>query len=88
MKRLTINYGDTTLFDDQVEELTWQDSSEGVQVAAKYKKAPGLIERLQDASKAQTEQKRREVTADVPVPVGLRQSTTELHSDNGEVDCE
>ena len=60
MKRLTITYNDTTLFDGTVDEFAWQDSAQQVSVVGKFKRQPaqsaggGLLEMLTSARKDKT----------------------------------
>jgi len=56
VKRLVVLYGDITLVDSDVEELTWADSEGAVSVSAKWrtaKSAPssGLLELLAGATR-------------------------------------
>jgi hypothetical protein len=66
MKRLTIVYDNTVLFDGEVEELGWQDGSSQVSVIGKLKRqaAPasgsGLMDLLTGVSKARTAETVRE----------------------------
>lgn len=62
LKRLTITYGDLTLFDGDVAELSWLDSAGGVKVEGKTRQAAkggGLFEALgsglASAQKAKTQ---------------------------------
>lgn len=74
MKRLTIVYDNTVLFDGEVEELGWQDGSSQVSVIGKLKRqAPpaaggGLMDLLTGVSKARTaetaRERKRELTAE------------------------
>ena len=58
MKRLTITYNDTTLFDGTVDEFAWQDSAQQVSVVGKFKRQPaaggGLLDLLTSARKDKT----------------------------------
>lgn len=66
MKRLTITYDNTVLFDGEVEELAWQDSPAQVSVIGKLKRQSspaspggggaggGLMDLLAGVSKART----------------------------------
>ena len=64
MKHLTIVYGDTTLFDSDVEEMAWTDSGNGVSVTAKITKTVGggLMDLLTAASRTVTDTKKRELS--------------------------
>lgn len=73
MKKLTIVYGDTTLFDAEVSELTWVDSASGVKVEGRTRPAGkggglGVLEALgsglASAQKAKTQKIVEEKTAD------------------------
>lgn len=75
MKRLTIVYDNTVLFDGEVEELGWQDGSSQVSVIGKLKRQPtpasggsGLMDLLTGVSKARTaetaRERKRELTAE------------------------
>ena len=62
MKKLVITYGDMTLFDGDVAELTWQESTSGVKVEGRHNaggKSGNILEvlgsGLASASKAKTE---------------------------------
>ncbi len=58
MKRLTITYGDMTVFDGDVSEFTWTDNPGSVQVVGKVRtpKAGGnILDALVSASKRQTQ---------------------------------
>jgi len=46
MKHLEILYDGHTLFDGDVEELQWSDSSDGVQVVGKYQRQQNFLEKL------------------------------------------
>ena len=69
MKRLLIAYGDTTIFDAEVDEFTWHDAEGSVAVTGKTKPAraatSGLLDMLTSASRRQTETKRAELAATV-----------------------
>lgn len=71
MKKLVITYGDMTLYDGDVAELTWQESGSGVKVEGRVRaaaKGGGILEALgsglASASKAKTERMVEEKTAD------------------------
>lgn len=73
MKKLVITYGDMTLYEGDVAELTWQESGSGVKVEGRQKPskgagAGGILEvlgsGLASASKAKTERMVEEKTAD------------------------
>ena len=55
MKRLVVTYGDITLVDSDVEELTWQDSDGAVSVSAKWRtksaSSSGLLDLLAGATR-------------------------------------
>ena len=65
MKRLLIAYGDTTIFDADVDEFTWHDAEGSVAVTGKTKPAraatSGLLDMLTSASRT----KRAELAATV-----------------------
>ena len=69
MKRLLIAYGDTTIFDGEVDEFTWHDSETQVSVSGKTKPAraasSGLLDIISAASRRQTDSKRAELAATV-----------------------
>lgn len=60
MKRLTITYGNSVIFDQDVSEFTWTDSESAVSVSGKIRPArqagSGLFDALVSASKRQTQQ--------------------------------
>lgn len=73
MKRLTIVYDNTVLFDGEVEELSWQDGSSQVSVAGKLKRQSspsggGFMDLLAGVSKARTaevvRERKRELVAE------------------------
>lgn len=73
MKRLTITYGDMTLCDEEVEEITWSDKSDGIGVSAKRPRAQqvgisGLLGQLAGSSRTRTNAiaaaKRADIDAD------------------------
>lgn len=57
MKNLRIQYGNITLFDGDVAEVSWQDSEDGVTVTGKTKKSSGsnFFELLAGAAKNKSE---------------------------------
>lgn len=65
-RRLTITYGDLTLYDGEPAEFSWQESSGGIAVKAGQKR-PGLFDSLGmtavDASRRQTAQKHAALAA-------------------------
>ena len=65
MKRLTITYGNTVLFDGEVEELGWQDAASQVSVVGKLKSQPvasggGFLDLLAGARRERTAEAVRE----------------------------
>ena len=75
MRRLTITYGDTVIFDgDNIDQFQWNETTEGVAVTAKFPPAAakqaggGLLDLLTASRRQQTqtviEQKRAELGAD------------------------
>lgn len=74
MRRLTITYGDTIIFDgDNIDQFQWNETTEGVAVTAKVtapaaKPAGGLLDMLTSARRQQTativDQKRAELDAE------------------------
>lgn len=80
MKRLTITYDNTVLFDGEVEELGWQDTSSQVSVVGKLKSQPvasggGFLDLLAGARRERTaevvRERKREFAAEakgVPAP--------------------
>ena len=73
MKRLTITYDNTVLFDGEVEELGWQDAASQVSVVGKLKRQSassggGLMELLSNARKERTaevvEERKRELAVE------------------------
>lgn len=60
MKHLTITYNNTTLFDGEIAELIWSDTSSGVKVEGRTAVSrgaaggPGLLDMLTSFSKAKT----------------------------------
>ncbi len=59
MKRLTITYGDMTVFDGDVSEFSWTDTAGSVQVVGKIRTAAksggNILDALVSASKRQTQ---------------------------------
>lgn len=75
MNRLTITYGETTIFDgDNIEQFQWNETTEGVAVTAKFIAAAkpaaggGLLDLLAAGRRQQTQtvidQKRAELEAE------------------------
>lgn len=71
MKKLLITYGDMTLFDGEVAELTWVDSTAGIKVEGRLRsvaKGQGLLEvigsGLASAQKGKTAARAQELTGD------------------------
>lgn len=73
MKKLTITYGDTQLFDGEVEEFNWSENPNGVKAegritAGRPNGGGGFMDMLSGFSRARTEQvadtKREELKAE------------------------
>lgn len=67
MKVLVIKYGNITLFNGSVAEVSWTDNEDGVTVTGKTKKASGgnIFEMLSAAAKKQTEEEVEEKKAEL-----------------------
>lgn len=64
MKHLKVEYNGIVLFDGDVEEVNWSDSTNGVTVTGKVRSGGGgggLLDILTAASRRSTEQKREEL---------------------------
>lgn len=93
MKRLTIVYDNTMLFDGEVEELGWQDAASQISVVGKLKRQPaavggtggGFLDLLAGARRERTaevvRERKRELAAEGELPAAeepeLQESTAE-----------
>ncbi len=95
MKRLTITYGEQTVFDGDVEEYSCVENSAGIKVEGRLRRQPtasgggglsGVMNMIASASKARTADYAAQKRAEAAEPAA--DATTDTDTDESEETCD